>query len=169
MSYLKQLSLSILKLSVTMLKLSVTIPNTVTVGSMGREDDDQFKIQTCLEFQFIWVGQQFNFLFGRYFQFTCWQEDRGPKSSEICEDSLDSYGGILYFVLSRLGDVKTGLQMSEQPLASDEYMTVRLVLTPLGLFSKVMLSRDRRLCNVISEVRETLRDDRLSGTMQSSR
>jgi hypothetical protein len=64
----------------------------------------------------------------------------------------------LYFILPRAGALNTVLQLSEQPLVSDEYIIVYRVLIPLVLFSRATESRDRRLCDVIPATREILRE-----------
>jgi hypothetical protein len=62
----------------------------------------------------------------------------------------------VHFVLFRVGAVNTVLYIYEQPLVLGEYIIVCRVLTSVALFSRVMESRDRRLCDVIPATREVL-------------
>jgi hypothetical protein len=62
----------------------------------------------------------------------------------------------LHLILSRVDAADTVLKSFEQRLVSDIFIIISRVLTSLALFSRVMESGDKRLCNVIPAAQEIL-------------
>jgi hypothetical protein len=62
----------------------------------------------------------------------------GGKCPKLVKTRWIHLFNALHFILSRLGALHTVLQISEQPLISEEYMIVHRILTPLPLFSRAI-------------------------------